>query len=748
MWKKPARGRRRRLKRGLVEDAAEGNAALAARFFQAENFYFGAQLGIRRVGWGVMIGSMKTSRWIELWCRAAALGWGVGVVWPLAAHEEVLTLDPLRIEGRSTDLIGEVSTASDGLVGAGELAARPFLRRGELLEVVPGVVITQHSGGGKANQYFLRGFNLDHGTDFALSVDGLPVNMRSHGHGQGYADLNFVIPELVETVRYRKGPFQAEAGDFSAAGSAEFHLVDRLPQGLAKVEIGQDDHGRMVLAETFPTRGGDATTIGAEATRSNGPWLLAEELERYSLMARHTWTRGAGTYALTALGYMAEWVATDQIPQRAVAVGALDRFGFIDDTDGGASSRASLSFDLSSAAVADAKTTLNAYALFYELDLFSNFTYFLDDEDNGDQFNQRDRRFVFGGEWQQARELDAGGRKLELSFGLQARHDAIAEVALHRTARRERLSTVRDDEVDETSAGLFADGTLHLAERWRVMLGVRADGYRFDVMSDTAANSGTRHAGIVSPKLGVSWRTTDKIELYANVGAGFHSNDARGAVIAVDPVSGDRAERVDPLVRAEGAEIGVRTSIVQGLVSTLAVWGLELDSELVFVGDAGGTEASGATRRYGVEWANFYQATRWLALDADVAFTHARYRDAGGQDRIANSISRVVTAGALVELPAGWFGAARLRYFGPQPLIEDNSVIAPSSTTVSARLGWRGHAWEFAVDVLNVLDRANNDIAYFYESRLANEPSGVGVEDLHFHPAEPRAVRVSAAYRF
>ncbi len=681
---------------------------------------------------------------------------------------ETRTLDALVVEGRAADLVGTARGASEGFVGAQELAARPFLRRGELLEVVPGVVITQHSGGGKANQYFLRGFNLDHGTDFALSVDGMPVNMRSHAHGQSYADLNFVIPELVESVAYQKGPFFAEVGDFSSAGAAEFRLVDELAGGFLKLEAGENGYGRIVAADTLMENGG-LRTLGLEMAQGDGPWELEENFRRWNVFARQLWKEGDRTFAVTALGYSGEWDSTDQIPLRAVEAGEIGRFGYVDPSDGGESQRVSLSFD-AEVSGAEATTALNVYAIYYRMNLFSNFSYALGDEVNGDQFNQRDRRWVLGGESRREWETEWAGKRVELTAGVQGRMDAITELGLHQASLRERVGTVRDDDVNEASAGVFGEGTLHVSETLRVTAGLRADGYRFDVESNNPSNSDERTAGIVSPKLGVVFGPWEKTEVYANAGFGFHSNDARGTVITVDPVSGDPADRVNPLMRSKGAEVGVRTSVLPGLVSTVAVWGLDLDSELVFVGDAGGTEPAGATRRYGVELANFYRVGKWLTLDADVAFTQARYRDAavgaGGaeEDRIANSISRVVTAGAVVEAPGGWFGALRVRYFGPQPLIEDNSVVAPSSTTWNGRIGWRSGSagvnsgqggrerwsdgWEVAVDLLNVFDRENYDIAYFYESRLASEPSGVGTEDIHFHPAEPRTVRVSVTKQF
>ncbi len=659
---------------------------------------------------------------------------------------ETTQLDAMTVVGRSADLLGSATAASDGQVGATDLELRPLLRRGELLEAVPGVVITQHSGSGKANQYFLRGFNLDHGTDFATTVDGVPVNMRTHAHGQGYSDLNFIIPELVAGISYQKGVFTAANGDFSAAGAAQFHLTDALPQPLARVEVGENDFTRVVLAGTTHAPRGAATTLGLEAAYDNGPWVSPEHSQRLNLYARHTWGTGADEFAVTALGYRGEWDSTDQIPLRAVQSGQLDRFGTVDPTDGGHSDRISLAFDWKRTA-ADGGFALNLYALRYRLDLFSNFTYFLDDPVNGDQIRQHDDRTIIGGAFSWKRSTEATGRKLEWETGLQTRTDFI-DVGLFHTAARAPVSTLRNDDVTEASAALYAQGTLHFSERLRLTVGARADAYHFDVDSDNPLNTGRRDAAIASPKLALVFTPAPKTELYANAGLGFHSNDARGTTIRVDPASGDPVDRVNPLVRARGAELGLRTAVARGLVSTVSLWALDLDSELVFDGNGGGTDATGATRRYGVELANFYRPWAWLSLDLDLAFTRARYRDEPGDaDRIANSIDTVVTGGVCLDLPGGFFGNLRGRYFGPQPLLEDNSVRAPGSTTFNLRAGWHNRRWEFAIEALNLLDRNNADIAYFYPSRLPGEPAD-GVDDIHFHPAEPRTIRFSVTRRF
>ncbi len=673
----------------------------------------------------------------------------VGRVSAQPVVDSATQLDQFLVSGRSINLIGEATSASTGQIGTAELAARPFLRRGELLEVIPGVIITQHSGDGKANQYFLRGFDLDHGTDFATIVDGMPVNLRTNAHAQGYSDLNFIIPEFVQSLAYQKGLSFAENGDFSAAGAAQFHLVNAVPQSFAKLEIGENDFARFVAGGTFA--GGPqsaATTLGLETAYSNGPWTKPGDARHVSGYGRETWTTGAGEFSLTALAYAADWNSTGQVPLRAVADGEIGRFGSIDPSDGGSSDRESLSFDWNRSEN-DSSARLNLYAISYRLSLFSDFTYFLNDPLNGDQINQRDRRGVFGGSFQQTWSGAWAGRKSDTTVGAQLRDDAI-DVGLFNTARRKRLSTVRADRVNEASVGLFVKNTVHPSEWFRIESGLRGDAYRFKVNSDVADNSGTRTAAIASPKLNLVFGPWNRTEFYVNGGWGFHSNDARGVLTIREPGTGLAADPAKPLVRATSAEIGLRTSAWTGLVSTISVWALDSDSELVFSGDSGGTEASGPTRRYGVEFANFYHATKWLSLDADLAFTHARYRDVEGDAPHAgaylpNSIAAVVTAGASVALPSGFGGSLRLRYFGPQPLVEDNSVKGPSSLTFNGRASWRGRSWEIAIDGLNLLNRANEDIAYYYASRLPDESGPV--DDLHVHPAEPRTFRLSVTRR-
>lgn len=682
-------------------------------------------------------------------CIALAIPlWAPGLVRAQEAFSSTIlqSLEPIVVTGRADDLAGIAGSASEGRVGQEQLQARPFLRPGEVLEVVPGLIATQHSGTGKANQYFLRGFNLDHGTDFSTRVDGVPVNLPTHGHGQGYMDLNWLIPEIIDHINFRKGPYYADVGDFSSAGAADLYLVKTLPEGLLKGEIGQDDYYRLVVAHA-PHIGPGHLLYALEGHFYNGPWDKPQDFRKVNGLLKYSLTRGAATFALGATAYHSIWDATDQIPQRAVDQGIIGRLATIDRSDGGRTSRFSL-YSTWSTKSKHSLTQANAYLVYSRLNLFSNFTFFLDDPFNGDQFEQVDRRFVAGGNLAQTWYTTWLSASMDHTLGLQVRHDAIPAVALHLTRHRARIGTVRDDRVHETSVGFYYQNQTQWLPTVRTVLGLRGDVFAFDVNSASAANAGNTTDAILSPKLSLIFGPWANTELYLNGGFGFHSNDARGTTLTVDPKSGDPAARVTPLVRSKGAEIGVRSTAIPGLHSTLSLWYLSLDAELLFVGDAGTTEASRPSRRYGIEWANFYKIAPWLTLDFDLSHSYAKFTDddpAG--DHIPGAIATVIATGAAVDFPFGLFGSLRARYFGPRPLLEDNSVRSQSTTLVNLETGYRYKNLRAQLDVLNLFNSRKHDIDYFYVSRLPGE-AAEGVADVHFHPIEPRTVRFSLAYRF
>jgi hypothetical protein len=654
-------------------------------------------------------------------------------------------LPALEVVGKAESLIGKATTASKGQASAEELAERPFLRRGELLETVPGVIITQHSGDGKANQYFVRGFNLDHGTDFSIFMDGQPVNFVTHAHGQGYADLNPIIPELVEQFDYWKGPFFGELGDLSTAGAARFRFFEMLPQGIASVTIGENNFYRGLLADTIDLSPTSDIKSGLSNSRSgltyafeysyyDGPWDMPSNSERINGFLKYFNESGQDRFSLTAMGYTGEWDSTDQIPKRLIDDGSIDRFDNLDETLGGESTRYSLmgTWDREHT---DGRTHADFYVGYYDLDLFSNFTYFLSDPVNGDQFEQKDKRWFIGGEVRREWEL---GNKNTFALGLQTRNDFLDDIGLYNTAARERIGIVREDDVKVNTVGIYAKAEYHVSEWFRLQPSLRADAFHFDVNASDPANSGSDNDAIVSPKLSLIFGPWNDTEFYANGGYGFHSNDARGINLGVDGA--------DPLVRTWGTELGMRSEIFENFVSTLALFYLHSDSELLYVGDAGASEPGPATVRCGVEWATYWQPTEWVKIDNEVTLAHGELQDVGSDDEIPGSVPFTVSSGITIGKREGFFGTLRGRYFSPRPLIEDGSEESRASLQVNTRIGYRKNDWEISLDCLNLLDRDDNDIEYFYESQLPTEAGPVN--DIHLHPSEPRTFRVSLTKRF
>jgi outer membrane receptor protein involved in Fe transport len=656
-------------------------------------------------------------------------------------------VERIEVTGHYENGVGTSDAASEGSATAKLIENRPVLRPAEILEFVPGVVITQHSGDGKANQYFLRGFNLDHGTDFATFVDGMPVNMPTHAHGQGYSDLNFLIPEIVRRVDYRKGPYFASEGDFSSAGTAHILLADRLAASAAQLTVGAFGYRRALLAASADAAQGN-WLFALEAGENDGPWKNPEALRKWNGVARYSSGTADNGWNVTAMGYESHWNSTDQIALRAVESGALDRFGAVDPTDGGSTARYSLSGSLRRGDESGV-TEFSAYAIRSRLDLFSDFTYFLDHPDTGDQFEQAERRTVIGAQASRKWSSRWSGVDVAQTVGVQARRDRLDPVGLYDCVARNRVATTREDRVTQSSAGIYYQSAAQWNELFRTLAGLRYDRYRFDVASDTARNSGIVDSGIASPKLAAILRPWRSGELFVNWGRGFHSNDARGATLSVDPRTGEAADRVTPLVRSTGSEVGLRLEPRPGLQSSVALWQLRLASELVFAGDAGTTEASRPSRRRGIEWNNHYAAGEHWLVDLDVSASRARFTDEDpAGPYIPGSIERVVSFGVSAVDVGPWSGNLQLRYFGPRALIEDNSVRSQATTLVNARLSYRiDPRWRISLDAFNLLDRKASDVDYYYASRLRGEPVE-GVADIHFHPVEPRNLRLTLQAKF
>ncbi len=668
-----------------------------------------------------------------------------------------ITVRSTTMEGTTADT---AVAANQGLVTREQLQNRPLLRPGELLETVPGLIVTQHSGDGKANQYFLRGFNLDHGTDLSTTVAGMPVNMRTNAHGQGYTDLNFVIPELLSGIAYKKGTYFAEEGDFSAAGAVSMDYVSQLPAGIAQLELGQHDYRRAVLANSHQIGPGTAL-YGLEWMAENGPWVLPEGVHKLNGVLRYTIPLGSGErVGVTAMAYRNSWTSTDQVPQRAISEGLISGFGYIDPTDGGYASRYSLSADWLRP-VQSGLFKANAYVIKSRLQLFSNFTYALNNPERGDQFQQFENRVTAGVNASRLWFGKLGHHDSETEIGAQVRFDRLDPIRLANSEARQIYETVRTDTVNETSAALYVRNTTEWLPWLRTVAGLRADQFWYGVSSDNPANSGNGTDQILSPKFSIVMSPADQTEAFLNWGRGYHSNDVRGATTTIDPSTGEPARRVSVLVPATGYEAGVRTRrLAPGLQLSASLWQLDIGSELVFSGDSGTTEPSRPSRRRGVELAAYYAPPAGplagLILDADAAFSRARYRDHEDTgDYIPESIQTTASMG--VSLNRGrWSMGVRGRYFGPRPLVEDNSVRSASAFLVNLKVGYRllKDVRVFA-EVLNVFGKRANDIDYYYASLLKGETSPLnadgtpaGINDHHIHPAEPRTFRVGVLWSF
>jgi hypothetical protein len=672
---------------------------------------------------------------LSLFCLAAM---GVGPVWGadtetvVAAHPPKSDSTEVYVFGKRKKDIGVAESASEGTVSFARFEDRPLTRPGELVEVVPGMAATQHSGNTKANQYFLRGFNLDHGTDFSVSFDGVPLNLRTHAHGQGYLDLNGIIPEVIETITYKKGPYSAELGDFSNAGGATFQtFVDGTPSYI-QMTVGENAYGRVLGVFSHKS---DFLAVDLESYR--GAYDHPDDLRKIDIIGRLSLDRlGLTNWSLTGLAYDAHTNANDQIPQRAVSEGLIDRLGALDTSDGGRTSR----YLLSARRHGDDGVDADLYVQHYTLALYSDFTYFLRDPVNGDQFEQADQRWIYGGSLTRTWSEKVLG--FTIKTGAEFRYDDIGKVGLYYTRQRQYLSTVRQDRVNEYSGAVYAEASQTFGPV-RVTGGLRLDSIGGDVHSDDPRNSGTAGQTLVSPKLTAAWRVAPDIELYADAGQGFHSNDIRGATITVTPGTDDPADKVNLIAPSQGAEIGGRYSSAFGLTTTVALWVLHLDSELVYQGDGGDTASSAATNRRGVELLMEYSPSPGLDLNFTAAASHARYAgNPDGGSYLPNALDYVVTGGVTARLTPRLTATITGRILGPAPLIEDNSARSEETRSFNGLLDYDFGRFKVKLECLNLLDSHGDEIQYYYTSRLPGEPAE-GVNDYHFHAFEPRTFRLT-----
>ena len=631
-----------------------------------------------------------------------------------------------RGEGR----IGTAVAASEGAVGSGDLAGRPLLRPAELLEAVPGLIATQHSGGGKANQYFLRGFNLDHGTDFAMSLDGVPINFRTHGHGQGYLDVGGLIPESVERIDYRKGPYRAEDGDFSFVGSARISTKDRLAP-FVTAEVGGYGYRRLVAGASTAVGGGDLMMLG-QAKHYEGPWALPERLRSYSGLVKYGHDTGIGRIEVSANIYSARWNPTEQIPERAIGTVIPDAYGTLDPDLKGRTDRQIVALNL--AGYDD--WHLSAWAQHYDWSLFSNFTFFLDDPVNGDELRQYERMWGYGGRTDKRFTL---ADTLKLTVGAETRVDDISQVGLDHSVAGVVDFTRSRFAVIERSAAIYGEVQWRPAPPVMLTAGLRADFYGFE----TKALAGSAWSGkvsdrIVSPRVGANVEVAHGLAFYANYGQGFHSNDARGVTAPVDPAPG--------LVKGSFHELGARFERGR-LVLTGNVWWSRIASELIYVGDSGAVEPSGAGKRSGYEITAWWRPLDWLTVDAVWTGAKSRYEDLPeGENFIPGALRSSGELGLAAHFER--FNASlRVRHLGPHALVEDNSATGSPTTLVNGRIAFTPGKWEFSLELLNALNSKAHDVDYYYTTRLPGEPAE-GVEGYNIKIVEPRQVRIGVKRTF
>lgn len=645
---------------------------------------------------------------------------------------DVAEMNNITVSGSAE--VGDAVSASMGTVVAEQIEQRPISRAGEILETVPGLIVTQHSGEGKANQYFLRGFNLDHGTDMATFIDGMPVNNRTHGHGQGYTDINFIIPEMIESLDYKKGPYYATEGDFANAGAVRMHTKSSMDGSLVKLGLGQYGYQRGLIAS------GTENLVGAlDVTRYDGPWEVEQEQKKTSGFVKYSVGDAVNGANFSFMGFENSWTATDQLPQRYIDNGG-DRYDSLDDDAGGKTHRYSLNYEGWND-ISGKNLQSNFYVIDYGLELFSNFSYAID-QANGDEIRQHDERKIIGGSLlYDAVPTDAG----EWQVGLDLRHDSISDTGLSSSVNRSIRERTLRHAVEETGLGLLVQNNHRWNDSFKTQIGLRWDYLQADVENRLNDEKSDENDSMVSPKFSAIYSATDKTHLFFNYGQGFHSNDGRGfAEGNVD----DANQKADVFARSEGADIGVQSQLTDSLQLAASVWWLTLDSELIFVGDDGTTEASDKSERKGIEASIFWQPQPWLIVDSDIAFSRARLQPKGGNDQhIPGAIERVFSLGVAVHDFGQWDAGLRLRHFGEFALTEDNSERADAVTMLNAQLGYDiTPALNASFELINVTDEEGNDITYLYESQLPSE--AVPVEDVHLHPIEPRMARMTLAYRF
>ncbi len=651
----------------------------------------------------------------------------------------------LQLDEKSISLEGvEVKRGMDAqtIFADVNLVTNPVNSSQDLLRLVPGLFTGQHAGGGKAEQIFLRGFDIDHGTDLNISVDGLPVNMVSHAHGQGYSDLHFVIPETVDGIEFSKGSYKADQGNFATAGSVSFKTKDKLEESSVKVEAGSFNQKRALgMINLTPNSEGTNAYLASEYLYNDGPFESPQNFNRFNLMGK--WNKNLSSsekIAFSGSYFTSRWDASGQIPVRAVESGLISRFGAIDDTEGGNTSRTNASFQYAKSFRDNSLLQTRAYYTNYDFLLFSNFTFFAINPENGDQIKQAENRNLLGVETTFSKQIDLSNSSVELSANAGLRSDFIRDNELSRTKNKtEILENVYYGNINETNSFLNLNAAFEKG-KVQVIPGLRFDHFYFqynDLLINAVSDPNQQRV-LVSPKLNFIVQPSSKSQFFLKTGTGYHSNDSR-AVIA------RRNNQILP--RSYGADLGTVLKPSSKLLVNATLWYLHLDQEFVYVGDEGIVEASGRTRRLGADLGLRLQMGDKVFIDSDITYSHARsIDDPVGENYIPLAPMLTYSGGISFTDFKGFSGSLKTRVLGDRPANEDYSIKAEGYWITDANLSYQAGAWRLGLIIQNLLNKTWNETQFATESRLYNELNSV--EEIHFTPGAPFQIRTSLSFNF
>lgn len=622
-----------------------------------------------------------------------------------------------------------------------DLKTNPVKSSQELLRKVPGLFIGQHAGGGKAEQIFLRGFDIDHGTDINISVDGMPVNMVSHAHGQGYADLHFLIPETIENIDFDKGPYHADKGNLATAGYVAFKTKERLDHSSVTVEGGKFNTYRTMGMFDLVNDSKQSAYIAADYLMTDGYFVSPQHFNRINLMGKYTaYLENNDKLSIAVSHFNSKWDASGQIPQRAIDEGIITRFGAIDNTEGGNTGRTNVNLQYLKHVDANTFVRSSAYYSRYNFELYSNFTFFLEDPVNGDQIRQKENRSIFGFESELNKTFYTGDNTIELKAAVGLRNDDVNDIELsHTVNRKTTLEQLKLGDVNETNLYAYVSAD-YKAGKWLINPAVRIDHFKFDYVDKLATTYATQSQGksIVSPKLNFIYNPNNNIQYFLKLGKDFHSNDTRVVV---------EQKGLSTLPAAYGADLGMIWKPLPKLVVNTALWYLYLQQEFVYVGDAGIVEPGGKTTRKGIDIGARYQLGKWIFINGDFTYTHGRATEkAKGEDRIP--LAPVVTAAGGISLrhPSGINAGINTRYLGHRPANEDNSIVAKGYCVTDANVSYQYKQITIGIVTENIFNTTWNETQFATESRLKNEAAPV--KEIHFTPGTPFNVRGTLTYRF